>query len=147
MNTRVAIGDGYSRVHREDLKQWMLALATTHQGDIPLFLQPLSGNTSDKESLVKTTADLHMHLKQADPQENPIYVADSGLYSAENMQALGRANVDWASRVPAHQQRSQSGSHPRRACLADERRWHTQHGRLADGLASGKGTLVGGTKP
>ena len=26
----IAIGDGYSRDHREDLKQWMLALASTH---------------------------------------------------------------------------------------------------------------------
>src|SRR5260221_74042 len=45
----IAITYGYSRDHREDLKQWMLALATTHEGDIPLFVQPLSGNKSDKE--------------------------------------------------------------------------------------------------
>jgi transposase len=32
----IAITYGYSRDHREDLKQWMLALATTHDGDIPL---------------------------------------------------------------------------------------------------------------
>ena len=42
----IAITYGYSRDHREDLKQWMLALATTHEGDIPLFLQPLDGNSS-----------------------------------------------------------------------------------------------------
>lgn len=33
----IAITYGYSRDHREDLKQWMLALATTHDGDIPLL--------------------------------------------------------------------------------------------------------------
>jgi len=32
----IAITYGYSRDHREDLKQWMLALATTHEGDVPL---------------------------------------------------------------------------------------------------------------
>jgi len=32
----IAITYGYSRDHREDLKQWMLALASTHDGDIPL---------------------------------------------------------------------------------------------------------------
>ena len=32
----VAITYGYSRDHREDLKQWMLALATTHDGDVPI---------------------------------------------------------------------------------------------------------------
>src|SRR6266699_574611 len=40
----IAITYGYSRDHRADLKQWMLALATTHDGDVPLFLQPLDGN-------------------------------------------------------------------------------------------------------
>ena len=38
----IAITYGYSRDHREDLKQWMLALATTHDGDIPL-LSPTIG--------------------------------------------------------------------------------------------------------
>ncbi len=96
----IAITYGYSRDHREDLKQWMLALATTHQGEIPLFLQPLSGNTSDKESLVKVIADLHAQLQQNEPKENPLYVADSGLYSAANMLKLNQAKVRWVSRVP-----------------------------------------------
>jgi transposase len=48
----IAITYGYSRDHREDLKQWMIALATTHDGDIPLFLQPLDDNSSDKVSLL-----------------------------------------------------------------------------------------------
>jgi transposase len=42
----IAITYGYSRDHREDLKQWMLALATTQDGDIPLFMQSLDGNSS-----------------------------------------------------------------------------------------------------
>ena len=96
----IAITYGYSRDHREDLKQWMLALATTHQGDIPLFLQPLSGNSSDKESLVRVIADVHAQLRQKDPEEKPIYVADSGLYSASNMLTLNQAGVRWVSRVP-----------------------------------------------
>ena len=33
----LAITYGYSRDHREDLKQWMLALATTHDGAVPIF--------------------------------------------------------------------------------------------------------------
>src|SRR5260221_4173118 len=40
----IAITYGYSRDHRDDLKQWMLALATTQDGDIPLVLRPLDGN-------------------------------------------------------------------------------------------------------
>jgi len=40
----IAITYGYSRDHRADLKQWMLSLATTHEGDVPLFLRPLNGS-------------------------------------------------------------------------------------------------------
>src|SRR5215470_15315071 len=36
--TVIAITYGYSRDHRQDLKQWMLALATTHEGEVPLFM-------------------------------------------------------------------------------------------------------------
>jgi len=35
----IAITYSYLRDHRADLKQWMLALATTHDGEVPLFLQ------------------------------------------------------------------------------------------------------------
>ena len=48
----IAVTYGYSRDHRADLKQWMLALATTRQGDVPFFCQALDGNTSDKVSLL-----------------------------------------------------------------------------------------------
>lgn len=115
----IAITYGYSRDHREDLKQWMMALATMHQGDIPLFLQPLSGNSSDKESLVKVIADLHAQLREKDPEEKPIYVADSGLYSATNMQTLNQAGVDWASRVP------ETSKEAKAAVIQDEGAWQT----------------------
>ena len=36
---QIAISSGYSRDHREDLKPWMLALVTTHDGDVPLFMR------------------------------------------------------------------------------------------------------------
>lgn len=38
--TTIAITYSYSRDHRADLKQWMPTLATTHDGDVPLFLRP-----------------------------------------------------------------------------------------------------------
>jgi len=43
------VAGGYSRDHRADLKQWMLTLTTTHDGDVPLLLRPLDGNSADKE--------------------------------------------------------------------------------------------------
>src|SRR5213592_312872 len=80
----IAITYGYSRDHREDLKQWMLALATTHDGDIPVFMQPLNGNSSDKVSLLATITAIQAHLREMDG-ETGVYVADNGVYSEANM--------------------------------------------------------------
>src|SRR6516165_8967066 len=89
---------GYSRDHREDLKQWMLALVTSGEG-VPQFLQPLDGNASDKRALLAAVQALTQQLQ--DSGETPgVYVADSGLYSAENMTQLNAAGVRWVSRVP-----------------------------------------------
>ena len=98
----LAVTYGYSRDHRADLKQWMLALATTRQGDVPLFCQALDGNASDKASLVAAVEALAEQLRTAaDPaDEAPLFVADSGLYSAENLARLSAAGVRWISRVP-----------------------------------------------
>jgi transposase len=95
----LAVTYGYSRDHRADLKQWMLALATTRAGDVPLFCQALDGNASDKVTLVAAVEALAAQLR-ADAEETPIFVADSGLYSAENVARLSAAGVGWISRVP-----------------------------------------------
>ncbi len=94
----IAITYGYSRDHREDLKQWMLALATTHDGDIPLFLQPLDGNSSDKVSLLAAIQAIQEQLRAPDEAPN-VYVADNGIYSEANMRTLNQAKVKWISRV------------------------------------------------
>jgi transposase len=95
----LAVTYGYSRDHRADLKQWMLALATTRAGDVPLFCQTLDGNTSDKVSLVAAVEVLAEQLR-AEVEQAPIFVADSGLYSAENVARLSAAGVRWIGRVP-----------------------------------------------
>lgn len=94
----IAITYGYSRDHREDLKQWMLALASTHDGDVPLFLQPLDGNSSDKVSLLAAVMAIQKQLREADAEPS-VYVADNGIYSEANMRQLNAAGVKWVSRV------------------------------------------------
>ena len=94
----IAVTYGYSRDHREDLKQWMLTLATTHEGDIPLFFQPLSGNSSDKVSLLAAIEAIQEQLRESD-EETSVYVADNGVYSTVNMTRLNQAGVKWISRV------------------------------------------------
>jgi transposase len=98
----LAVTYGYSRDHRADLKHWMLALATTRAGDVPLFCQALDGNASDKVSLVAAVEALAEQLRadEQDVEQAPIFVADSGLYSAENVARLSAAGVRWISRVP-----------------------------------------------
>jgi transposase len=94
----IAITYGYSRDHREDLKQWMLALATTQEGDVPLFLQPLDGNSSDKVSLLAAVLAIQQQLREADAEPS-VYVADNGIYSEQNMRQLNAAGITWISRV------------------------------------------------
>jgi len=98
----VAITYGYSRDHRADLKQWMLALATTHDGDVPTFLRPLDGNSSDKEHLSAAVKEVMTQLRDQLPeeQEQRIAVFDSGGYSEANMKSYNEAKIDWISRVP-----------------------------------------------
>jgi transposase len=96
--TVIAITYGYSRDHREDLKQWMLALATTHDGDVPLFMQPLDGNRSDKVSLLAVITAIQTQLREADGEAS-LYVADNGVYSEANRKLLNQAGVKWVSRI------------------------------------------------
>ena len=98
----IAITYGYSRDHREDLKQWMCALATTHDGDVPIFLRPLDGNSSDKEHLSAAVKEVMTQLREQLPeeQEERIAVFDSGGYSQANMKSYNDANIWWISRVP-----------------------------------------------
>src|SRR5262249_252217 len=96
----IAITYGDSRDHRQDLKQWMLALATSGEGAIPVFLRPLDGNASDQRELAQTIEALVTQLRAAGEQPG-ISVADAGVYSAANMQRFAQAGVRWISRVPA----------------------------------------------
>ena len=79
----IAVTYGYSREHRADLKQWMLALATTHEGDVPfvpLLMRPLGGNSSDAHTLVAAVEALKEQLvAEGEQEETPIFVADAGI--------------------------------------------------------------------
>jgi transposase len=119
----IAITYGYLRDHREDLKQWMFALATTQEGDVPVFLRALDGNSSDKVTLASAIEALQEQLRV--PETEPsFFVADSGVYSEANMRRFNEAKIRWISRVPAHQHRGQGdgGNGSRKHQLAGQRR-------------------------
>ena len=84
---------GYSKDHRPDLKQFILETICANDGDVPLMLKVASGNQSDKAVFAE-------RLKHFSQQWNVdgVMVADSALYSAENLETLG--STRWITRVP-----------------------------------------------
>lgn len=95
-NTRlIQIVHGHSKNHRSDLKQFIISLVTNQHG-IPLFMEPLSGNESDKKTLLRTIEEVRKNLVT---DETIYHMADSALYSAENVARLGD-QCFWITRVP-----------------------------------------------
>jgi transposase len=95
----IHITRGYSRDHRPDLNQVMLDLIVEHQAGIPLLMKPLSGNTSDASDFGQVVSS---HIAQLHTAYGTTYlVADSALYSAENLQKLAHTGSLWITRVPA----------------------------------------------
>lgn len=100
----IEIKRGHSKEKRPDLKQVVLGLITTHRAAIPTWLAPLSGNSSDKQTLKKMVRDYHQALQQAD-QKIVYYVFDSAGYTQKNIQQL--ADTWWVTRVPLTLKRAQ----------------------------------------
>ena len=93
----ITITYGHSKDHRPDLKQAILGMICANRTSIPIYLNAISGNTSDKASLPEIA---EVYLKQfAEDEETPILVADSALYSADAIKNL--SPTPWVSRVPA----------------------------------------------
>ena len=89
----INITQGYSRDHRPDLKQCILDLIVSSDGDIPLFFRGASGNESDKAVFAHILVE---YSKQVDFES--IMVADSALYSESNLKLM--SNMKWITRVP-----------------------------------------------
>jgi transposase len=95
----IHITRGYSRDQRPDLNQVMLDLIVEHQAGIPVLMKPLNGNSSDAHDFGQIITD---HLAQLQTTYSTTFlVADSALYSAENLQKLAETRLKWITRVPA----------------------------------------------
>lgn len=92
----VKIRHGYSKDHRPDLKQVVVTLITSQKGRIPLWLEALDGNSSDKASFPESVAAYCRHLTEA---ETPWFVLDSAAYTAPNIANWG-SGKRWVTRVP-----------------------------------------------
>lgn len=91
----VSITHGYSRDHRPDLKQVVAQIITSHKSNLPVWLEVLSGNSSDKESFSESVKAYCEHLADG---KKPYFVMDSAGYSENSLKAL--QNMLWLMRVP-----------------------------------------------
>ena len=92
----VQITQGYSRDHRPDLNQVSLQLIVENQAGIPLVMQALDGNSSDKSSF---TEAVKTHIEQLQTDLGVEYiVGDSALYTANSLEQM-KDNY-WITRVP-----------------------------------------------
>jgi transposase len=95
----VHITKGYSRDHRPDLNHVMLELMVEHQAGIPILMAPLSGNSSDPQTFGQV---IRAHIDQLHTTYGATYlVADSALYSEDNLDKLAQTAIKWITRVPA----------------------------------------------
>lgn len=91
----MSITHGYSRNHRPDLKQVFAQLITNHKSALPVWLDVLSGNSSEKDSFPKSVTAYCKHLGDV---EKPCFVMNSAGYSADNLKTM--KDVLWLTRVP-----------------------------------------------
>jgi transposase len=89
----ISITHGYSRDNRQDLKQFILDLIVTGDGNIPIFIEAASGNQSDKKAFGQIAKNYQKQLNL----ETTI-VGDSALYSKENLGLM--KEIKWLTRVP-----------------------------------------------
>jgi transposase len=95
----VHITRDYSRDHRSDLNQVMLALMVEHQAGMPLLMPPLSGHSHDGQTFGQVVTEPIKHLQTT--YGTTSLVADSALSSADNLQKLAETGWKWITRVPA----------------------------------------------
>jgi transposase len=89
---------GHSKDHRPDLKQVVLSLVVNGPSSMPLFMEPLNGNNSDKESFHATIERVKKFQKEINLEKNFKWVADSALYTKAKLLQL--KDTLWLTRVP-----------------------------------------------
>lgn len=89
----IIITKGYSRDHRPDLKQCVLDLITSSDGDLPLLMRAADGNEADKAVFGQILVEFKNQI-----DFDSIMVCDSALYSQENLHLI--KHLKWISRVP-----------------------------------------------
>jgi transposase len=89
----ISITYGYSRDPRRDLKQFMLDIICSGDGDVPLFLRAADGNEADSSVFAQILCEFKKQF-----EVEGLMVGDSALYRDNNLKLLG--DLKWLSRTP-----------------------------------------------
>ncbi len=90
---------GYSKDHRPDLKQMMMSLTVSGSAQMPVWFEPLDGNSQDKTNFHNTLACIKAFREQLKQAPDTTVVADSALYVNDE---LKNAFYHWITRIPNH---------------------------------------------
>lgn len=93
----IKITQGYSKDHRPDLKQAVLSLVVNGPSSMPIWMEALDGNSSDKSSFHETIKKVHEFQKQINFDKKFKWIADSALYGDK---LLKNNDYTWLTRVP-----------------------------------------------
>lgn len=81
----IEVCHGYSKDHRPDLKQVILSLTMSGDGNIPIWMEARDGNSSDKKSFHETVATVRAFQAQLTGDHEFMWIADSALYTPEKL--------------------------------------------------------------
>ncbi len=87
---------GYSKDHRPDLKQVTLQCVSLGKSALPIWMEALDGNSSDKKSFPETVKRVTEFYKEIEMAPKMCFIGDSALYGDK----LNDLNIDWLTRVP-----------------------------------------------
>jgi transposase len=96
--TAIKLTHEFSKDYRPDLKQAVLSLIVNDPSTIPLWMEPLDGNSSDKKSFHETIKKVNNFQKQIDLGKDFKWIADAALYSNDKL--LKQNDYLCFSRVP-----------------------------------------------
>lgn len=88
---------GHSKDYRPDLKQFMISLMCSQDGDVPMLAQTIAGNTSDKTHFKETLSSLKAQIQNS--SYTSYFVADSELYTANTLSEISD-QIKWITHVP-----------------------------------------------
>lgn len=97
-SSAIRLTHGHSKDHRPDLKQAVLSLVVNGPSSIPIWMDPLNGNSSDKTSFHETIKKVQAFQSQISMDRDFKWVADSALYTTDKL--LSNNDYLWLTRVP-----------------------------------------------